>query len=213
VSSTVVPNIVNLEAFHPAMCRPATPHLIVTRNLEPIYDIDTAIRAFAIVVAAHPDARLTVAGSGPSLSQLAKLTEQIGVADRVRFTGRLDNAVVPELYRSASVLVNSSLVDNMPISLLDAMASGVPIVSTNVGGIPYLVEHGKTALLVPPGDPATMAAAILRLTRDLQLAEQLAEAGLEAVQRYAWSDVRSKLFDVYASVADRDSLSSAREGV
>ena len=210
VASTVVPNIVNLETFHPAISRPATPHLIVTRNLEPIYDIDTAIRAFAVVAAAHPDARLTVAGSGPSLPHLARLTADMGVADRVRFTGRLDNAVLPDLYRSATVLVNSSLVDNMPISLLEAMASGVPIVSTNVGGIPYLVEDGKTALLVPPGDPAAMAAAILRLTRDLRLAEELARAGLEAVQQYAWPNVRSKLFDVYARVTDRESLSSAR---
>ena len=90
------------------------------------------------------------------------------------------------------------------------MASGVPIVSTNVGGIPYLVEDGKTALLVPPSDPAAMAAAILRLTRDLRLAEELARAGLEAVQQYAWPNVRSKLFDVYARVTDRESLSSAR---
>ena len=213
VTSTIVPNIVNLEAFRPASSRPASPHLIVTRNLEPIYDIDTAIRGFAIVIASSPDARLTIAGSGPSLSDLTRLAEQIGVADRVSFTGRIDNALVPDLYRSATIFVNSSLVDNMPISLLEAMASGVPIVSTSVGGIPYLVENERTALLVPPGDPAAMAAAISRLIGDSQLAEQLREAGLEAVQRYAWSNVRSRLFNVYAGVVERGSLDSAREGV
>ena len=198
IATGVVPNIVNLDAFRPAEALPAQAHLLVTRNLEPIYDIGTALRAFALVAARYPDARLTVAGSGPDRAALEELTAHLGIAELVRFTGRLDNAELPALYRTAGIVVNASRVDNMPISLLEAMASGVPIVSTNVGGIPHVVEHEATALLVPPGEPVAMANAIIRLLGDRQLALRLRAAGIEAVERYAWPRVRGEWFAAYA---------------
>ena len=203
VASTVVPNIVNLDAFQPSPSRPPMPHLIVTRNLEPIYDIATAIRAFAIVRRQRPDARLTIAGSGPSRPELERLTQDLGIAAGVSFTGRLDNAALPDLYRSASIHLNSSLIDNMPISLLEAMASGVSIASTSAGGIPYLVEDEKTALLVPVGDHRELAAAVLRLIDDPQLAARLANAAQKAVLGFSWPHVRAQLFAVYARAIGR----------
>jgi glycosyltransferase involved in cell wall biosynthesis len=200
VAAAIVPNVVNLEAFHPADKPPAAPHLLITRNLEPIYDIETGLRAFAEVAQWHPDVRITVAGSGPDREKLERLAQELGIARSVRFTGALENSDLPALYREASVALNSSLVDNFPISLLEAMASGVPIVTTRVGGIPYLVEEGSTALLVPPRAPSAMATAVLRLLEDRGLASRLRAAGLDAVQRYAWPRVRAELFEVYARV-------------
>jgi glycosyltransferase involved in cell wall biosynthesis len=200
VATSIVPNVVNLDAFFPAAALPDKPHLLVTRNLEPIYDIGVVIRAFAIVAARHDEARLTVAGSGPDRAMLERTAAELGVADRVRFTGRVDNAELPAFYRAASVVVNASLVDNLPISLLEAMASGVPIATTDVGGIPYVVQHEMTALLVPPRDAVAMADAVLRLLEDRPLARRLREAGIEAAQRYAWPNVRGELFAGYARV-------------
>jgi glycosyltransferase involved in cell wall biosynthesis len=196
----IVPNIVDVGAFHPAPALPAQLHVVVTRNLEPIYDIATALRAFAIVRELRPDARMTVAGSGPERSALEGLAAELGVAAHVRFSGRLDNAEVPALYRTASIALNPSRVDNMPISLLEAMASGVPIVSTDVGGVPFMVEDERTALLVPAGDPRRMAEAVLRLYEDRELARRIVEAARGRVPRYAWSSVRAQLFEAYASV-------------
>ena len=196
----IVPNIVNLDAFRPADVTPTTRRLIVTRHLEPIYDIASALRAFAIVVDRHADARLTVVGAGPDRGKLEQLASDLGIATRVEFTGSLENSRLPALYRTASVAVNTSLVDNFPISLLEAMASGVPIVSTNVGGIPHLVQHELTALLVPPSQPVALANAVLRLLEEPALASRLRAAGLKEVQGYAWPRVRSKLFGVYARV-------------
>jgi len=198
VGASVVPNVVNLEAFSPAAAVPEAPHLLITRNLEAIYDIETALRAFAAVAEHHLDARLTIAGSGPDREKLERIAEELGVTRSVRFTGALENSELPAVYREASIALNSSLVDNFPISLLEAMASGVPIVTTQVGGIPYLVEHETTALLVPPRAPAAMAGAVRRLLEDRALASRLRAAGLDAVQRYAWPRVRSELFEVYA---------------
>jgi glycosyltransferase involved in cell wall biosynthesis len=94
-----------------------------------------------------------------------------------------------ELYRSATIVLNASLVDNTPNSLLEAMACGVPIVSTNVGGIPFLVQHAVTAMLVPAQDPDALADAMCTVLDDPLLAARLVENGLHVAQRCEWSNV------------------------
>lgn len=200
VPTFIVPNIIDLSRFSPTVGRQWGCHLIVTRNLEDIYDIPTALRAFVAIRSDYPAARLTVAGSGPRRQDLERLCAELHIDDAVHFTGRLDNEHIAELYRNADVLLNPSRADNMPISLLEAMASGVPIVSTDVGGIPYLVKDEESALLVPPGQPAQMAAAALRVLGDALLAERLRTAGIEGAQRYTWPKVRERLFDAYEKV-------------
>jgi glycosyltransferase involved in cell wall biosynthesis len=206
-AARIVPNIVDLRAFTPADSLPSAPHVVVTRNLEAIYDNATALRAFASLRQRHPAARMTVAGEGPERKPLEALCETLGIAAAVRFTGRLDNAALPELYRSATIVVNPSTVDNMPVSLLEALACGVPIVSTNVGGIPFLVEHDVDALLVPARDGDAMARALLRLTEEPALALRLRQAGMTSARRYAWPAVRPLLFAVYA-----DAMASTARG-
>ena len=198
VAAEIVPNIVDLSRFHPGPPRAASHNIIVTRNLEDIYDIPTALRAFAVIRREYPDATLTVAGSGPRLGELQQLAQELGVAASVRFTGRIDNEHMTELYRNADLLLNPSTADNMPISLLEAMASAVPIVSTNVGGIPHLVTDSRSALLVPPGDPAAMAAAAIRVFAEDGLARRLVDAGSAGAAAYTWVQVRPRLFGVYA---------------
>lgn len=194
----VVPNIVDLSRFNnPTPHRAVRRHLLVARNLEPIYDNETAIRAFAIVYRRHSDATLTIAGSGPLAESLQALAESLGLGTAVIFTGRLDRDAMADAYRKADVAINPSLVDNMPNSVLEALASGVPVVSTNVGGVPFIVCDGKTALLVPPESPEAMAEAILQLMDDSALSEKLVDNGLEEVKKYTWSQVWPILAGVY----------------
>jgi glycosyltransferase involved in cell wall biosynthesis len=201
VATTVVPNIINLERFSAAPAGAAGPlRVLVARNLEPIYDNETALRAFAIVLARLPDARLVVAGSGPLRAALEQLAATLGIGASVEFTGRVDNAGMAALYRGADLMLNPSTVDNMPNSVLEALASGVAVVSTDVGGVPYLVEDDKTALLVPPRSPQAMADAMLRLAASPELASRLKSAGLHYVQQYAWAGVRPRLLEVYRAV-------------
>lgn len=200
-ASRIVPNIIDLARFSPREAGVSSaPNILVARNLEPIYDNATALRAFKIVRESVPAARLTIAGSGPERAMLQQLAAELGIADAVTFAGRVENADMPRLYRSADVMVNPSLADNMPISVLESLASGVPVVSTNVGGVAHLVKDGETALLVPPGDHAAMAAALLRLLCDEELARRLSAAGLAEVQQYAWPNVRERLLSVYQTV-------------
>jgi len=198
--SEIVPNIIDLERFHPAdaTARPRVPHFVVARNLEPIYDIPTALRAFALVREGAPDARMTVAGTGPDRDALERLCATLGVAGSVVFSGRLERDDMARLYRSATAVVNPSRVDNMPNSVLEAMASGVPVVSTNVGGVPFVLRDGITGLLVNAGDDAAMANALKRILDDEALVARIRGAALADVQQYAWPRVRERWTDVYA---------------
>jgi glycosyltransferase involved in cell wall biosynthesis len=208
-TTEVVPNIINLSRFSfsdtdsSTLDEPA-PCILVARNLEPIYDNATALHAFSIVKKACPQLRLIIAGSGPERQVLVKIAAELGLTNAVIFTGRVDNENMPALYRKAQVMINPSLVDNMPNSVLEALASGIPVVSTNVGGVPYVVEHDKTALLVPPQDPQAMATAILALLNDPAKAHRIREAGIQSVQQYSWPKVRSLLLRVYERVLTKE---------
>ena len=206
IAAQVVPNIVDLDLFHPAPRRPDGLHIVVTRNLEKLYDISSALEAFRRIREQVPGARLSIAGSGPERGSLEHQAVQLGIAAAVTFTGRLDRAEVADLYRRATVALNPSRVDNMPNSILEAMACGVPVVSTNVGGIPYIVGDRETALLVSVGDPAAIASAVLELHTTPELWTGLSQRALADVQRYAWSVVRGQWLDAY-----RDSLDCPRD--
>lgn len=194
LTAEVVPNVVDLARFAPAPARDfgVAPHLVVARNLEPIYDMPTALRAFAIVRQTLHGATLTIAGSGPERPALERLAADLGLAPWVRFSGRIDNAEMPHLYAAADCVLNPSTVDNMPISLLEAFASGVPVVSTDAGGIPDMVEHDVSGLLVPVGDADAMARAALQVLGDAALRRRLVQAGLAEARRYAWPEVRER---------------------
>lgn len=196
--ASVVPNIIDVARFNNSAPRRAIRrHLLVPRNLEPIYDNESAIMAFSIVHRSYPDATLTIAGSGPLAESLAVLAETLGLAGAVIFAGRLDRDAMAQAYRAADIAINPSLVDNMPNSVLEALASGVPVVSTNVGGVPFIVKDEQTALLVAPKSPAAMAKAILRLMDDAALSDKLIDNGLVEVQKFTWPQVWPLLSEVY----------------
>ena len=199
--ASIVPNIVDTVRFAPPpRGQPrAARQLAVVRNLEPIYGNDIALRAFARVHARHPDARLVIAGTGPERAALQALAGELGIGESVRFAGRLERDEVAALLRDSTLAVNPTRVDNMPNSVLEAMASGLPVVSTNVGGVPYIVEDGLTGVLVPADDPEALAAAVLRLLDDPAAAGHLAAAALQAVQRCTWDSVGPQWAAVYRS--------------
>lgn len=199
VAAAVIPNIIDLEMFYPAatQSRDNVFTLVITRNLEPIYGLDTAIRALALAREAVPTLHLKIAGSGPQQAELQRLVEQLGLGDAVAFLGRLERQQVVDLYHGADAMLNPSRVDNMPNSVLEALACALPVISTNVGGVPYIVQHGQTALLVPRDDAGAMADAIVKLYTDTTLRNALREKGRRAVAQYAWEEVRPLWLSLY----------------
>ena len=203
LEAEIIPNIVDLSRFRYAPRREfgSAPHLIVTRNLEDIYDIPTALRAFAKVRQAFADARLTVAGTGPQRVVLERMAAALNLTGCVDFCGRIDNQQIPALYASADGMFNPSTVDNMPISLLEAMACGVPFVSTDAGGIPDLVDSGRTGWLVPVGDDTAMAERMIALLNNPTERLRMCEAARQHVAAFAWPEVRDQWLRAYRRVA------------
>jgi glycosyltransferase involved in cell wall biosynthesis len=213
MEARIIPNVVDVSTFRPAVPRSdgdqSSLHVVVTRNLERLYGIDVALRAFALVRSRFPAARLSIAGSGPELGALERLANELGLASCVRFTGRLDLEDIVALYHSADLVLNPSRADNTPNSVLEALACGLPVVSTNVGGVPYLVQHGVSAILVPPDSPEAMSEGVIRVLGDAGLRARLIENGLALAQGCAWLVVRDQWLSLYAGLAGDRGTASA----
>jgi glycosyltransferase involved in cell wall biosynthesis len=200
LAAQVIPNLIDEQrfSFRP---RPVEPlRGLVTRSLEPIYNNALAIRAWAILRRTHPGAELWIAGEGPDEAMLRRLAEEI-CPGAVRFLGQQRHEDMGRLYDQCTVLVNPTNIDNMPGSVLEGQTAGLPVVSTNVGGVPLLVEQEKTGLLVPPDNPGAMAAAVERLVSESGLAERLARRAREAVRKYEWQVVGAQWQKLIADVA------------
>ena len=181
----VLPNIADLEQFIFRRREEIRPRLLVTRNLEEIYGIDTILRAFALVSNHHPAARLGIAGDGSLRTDLEKLARDLGIEHGVRFYGAVNHEQIQQLYAEYYIYVNASRVDNLPGSLLEAFACGLPVVSTRAGGIPYMIEDGVTGLLVDLDDDQGLAARVLDLLESPDLAQRLIANGRKECEKYS----------------------------
>ncbi|HJV36215.1 glycosyltransferase [Geomonas sp.] len=173
-------------------------------RLEQIKNIDMALRAFALVVATVPDCCLVIAGFGSRRDQLQGLAAELGIASRVFFVGLRHD--LPELYQLMEVFVLSSFTEGISVTLLEAMASGVPAVVTAVGGNPEVVVEGETGYLVEVGDHQGMAERILRLLADRELARQVGERGRARVEAaFSIDGMRGAYRSLYCRAAERHS--------
>lgn len=173
------------------------PRFLSNRNLETLYNVACSIRAFARVQDVVPDAELVVAGDGRERAALEGLVASLRLRN-VRFVGRVAPGAMPALYEDADVFLNSPDIDNMPSSIIEAYAAGLPVVTTDAGGIPFIVRHEGTGMMVPTGDDAAMADQALRLLRDPALVARItAQARAECLERYTWPAVQAAWMQLY----------------
>jgi glycosyltransferase involved in cell wall biosynthesis len=183
------------------------PLLAMTAVVRPQKAIDVMVRAMAILCGRHPDARLVVMGPGDS-GRLRALASEIGVADAVTFTGHRSD--VADVLGAATVGVLSSDYEGTPLAVLEYMAAGLPVVATDVGGLPQIVENGRTGLLVPKRDPSALAAAIEKLLIDRELARSMGERGRARQQSEFSSEVMSeRVYRLYESLLATRGLNNA----
>ena len=184
LGARVVGNIVDLQQFAFRERKSLRPIFLSNRNLEVHYNVACVLRAFARIQRRRPEARLIVAGDGSQRGALLRLASELGLHN-VEFVGRVTPARMPALYDTADVYLNAPDVDNMPASILEAFASGLPVVTTDAGGIPHIVRHDDTGLMVPRGDHEALAAAALRLLDDPVGAYRMTCRAREECRRYA----------------------------
>jgi len=171
------------------------PRLVMTRGLTHYYNVGCTVRAFQIVQRSYPKAQLLLAGKGNREVYVRSLVRKLGVPN-VTFLGQLDRRQMHDLYRSGDICVNSSDVDNFPGALLEAFLFGVPIATTDAGGIPYMVEHGVSARMVPKNDHEALAREIIYLLEHPDIAQEHARAAQRSIDQYRWETVRRDWFEV-----------------
>jgi glycosyltransferase involved in cell wall biosynthesis len=202
LKAEVVPNIVDLSQIHFRARIPLRPHLVCTRGFHPYYRVDLVVQAFAEVERIFPDARLDLAGVGPEEAQIRELVDKLKLSG-VRFLGAVSRSEIGKVYEEADIFVNASSLDNMPVSVLEAFASGTPVVSTAPEGMRYLVDHERTGLLSQPGAAGPLAENILRLLKDSELSARLAATAYEESRRYRWTAVREQWLELYRTLLSR----------
>ncbi len=196
-AAQAIPNIVDLDRYTYRRRTDLQPVFLANRNFEVHYNVGDVLRAFAIVRSEYPEAKLMVAGDGPERAMLERQERELAL-EGVEFLGQVPPDEMPDLYDKADIYLNASLIDNMPTSLIEAFAAGTPIVTYATGGIPYMVEHERTGLLVAPEDYRALAAAALRMLHETGLAGDIAKAArAECLEHYTWPVVRDQWLDTY----------------
>lgn len=201
-------NLIETDEFQFRDRRALRPLFLSNRNLESHYGVDRVLRAFEIIQKNYPDAALTVAGDGSQRAALEKLTQSLELRN-VSFVGRVAPHKIRDFYDAADVYLNGSEIDNQPLSLLEAFASGLPIVTTDAGGIPDIVTDGETGFLVTRGNYQLLAERAIQLLHEPALAEKFAQKGKLECRKYSWALVRDAWMDVYQKLASKDPLHAA----
>ncbi len=199
LQARIVPNMADLSQFSYRPRQALKPNLVCTRAFEAYYGVDLVVRAFAEVQKEFPEARLCLVGEGSLRHKISALVDELKVAN-VEFVGKVSRDSIGRFYDQADIFINASWLDNMPGSVLEAFASGTPVVSTAPEGIRYIVEHERTGLLCSPGDWRALAEHVIRLLRQPDLASRLALNAHKESERYRWEAVRAQWLEVYQSL-------------
>jgi len=199
LKSTVVFNSIDTLRYHYRIRSPLRPRLLSTRNFEPLYNVGCTLRAFARVQARHPEATLTLIGAGSQDNALRELARTLGLQN-VTFVGRVHPRDMAMHYAAADVYVQTPSIDNMPLSVLEAFASGLPVVSTRVGGVPTILTDQQHGLMADDNDDAGIADRILQLLDNPDRARTLAAHARDTLSAYEWAPVRERWLAVYRSV-------------
>ena len=180
------------------------PKLVWLRAFHSCYNPSLAVEVIALLAKDTPEIDLVMYGMDKgdgSFQAMRQLAIKLGVSERIKSPGAAPKTEVPERLAAGDIFLNTTNVDNTPISVLEAMASGLCVVSTNVGGMPYLVDHEQDGLLVPPGNPTAMADAIRRILTEPGLAGRLSEQARKKAERFDWSRIMPQWESLLSSLA------------
>lgn len=192
--SVVIPNFISIKNYCFKLRSQVRPRLLWVRSFEVTYHPALAIHVLAKLKKQYPEVMLCMVGPDKdgSLEQCRQLAKDLEVLEQVTFTGRLSKTDWHQLAQEYDIFINTTNADNTPVSVIEAMALGLPVVSTNVGGIPYLLEQEKTGLLVTPGDTGAMCEAIVSLIESPELCAMLSQNGRQQVEGYDEAIVLAK---------------------
>ena len=209
VAAESIANFVDPKSVRYRRRETLRPVFLANRNFQLLYNVPCVLRAFAIIQRSRPDARLIVIGDGPERENVHATARSLSLSN-VEFLGAVKPTEMGRWYDESDVYLNASSIDNMPNSIIEAFACGLPVVTTRAGGIPYVVDHDRNGLLVDCDDHEALAAAALSLLDDRALAQRLITAALADVeQRYTWSAVGEQWGALYRRLVGADAARTA----
>lgn len=204
VEVRIIPNVIDLSCYQFEERRRVRPRLLWMRSFQELYNPMMALRVLSRLKHRYPDATLTMAGQDKGmLAQVQEQAAALGLANAVRFPGFLDLEAKLRETAAADIFVNTNRIDNTPVAILEAGARGLPVVSTDVGGIRDLLRNEQTGLIVPDGDDEEMAAAVARLVEEPALAHRLSVNGRDLAARSSWEPVRAQWIDLFDRLSSR----------
>lgn len=184
---------------------PLRPVFLSNRNFEVHYGVDRVLRAFKIIQETFPEATLDVVGDGSQRRALETLAIELRLRNTT-FRGRIDPNLISDVYDSADIYLNASEIDNQPLSILEAFACGLPIITTDAGGIPDMVSNGATGMVIPRGDYREMAERAIGLLNNASETRQMIERARQECLKYRWEAVRNPWLSVYFGLANRSAF-------
>lgn len=201
----LLPNSLNLSGYRFILRRCPQAHLVWLRAFHHIYNPALAPQVLAQLAQEFPQAHLTMVGPDKgdgSLQAAQQMAAKLSLNARINYPGGVQKADVPHWLNKGDIFINTTNIDNTPVSVLEAMACGLCVVSTNVGGIPYLLEHEHDALLVPPDDPPAMAAAVRRILTEPELAKHLSYNARQKAEQFDWSVILPQWESLFLAVIE-----------
>ncbi|GAB1855715.1 hypothetical protein MHTCC0001_05490 [Flavobacteriaceae bacterium MHTCC 0001] len=191
-----IPNTIELNHYNFDKRTFKEARLLWVRSFSSIYNPELAVKVLKILRENNIEATLCMVGprNDDSLDSTKSLARELGV--EVEFTGKLSKKDWHKKAEGFNIFINTTNVDNTPVSVIEAMALGLPIISTNVGGMPFLIEDGEDGILVPPNDEVAFKDAVCRLIEDRNLGKNIADKARKKVESFDWEVVKHKWFSV-----------------
>lgn len=217
----VIPNGIDLEGFQDLPTKEVAREslgldnndriVLLVANLRPVKGVRYLIEAINIVRSTETKVRLLLMGDGEERQNLEAVVKSLNLEDCVSFTGKVPNEKVSEYMAASDVFVLPSLSEGFPMVILEAMASGLPIVATKVGGLPEIIEDGENGFLVQPKNPQQIAERVLLFLNNSELAEQISKNNQQKAKEYSWENIAQRLEDIYYSCLSKP-ITSSTEG-
>lgn len=200
-NTTVIPFGVELPDCFKVHQENSPVRLVYMKLLSKIYGPHLLLEALSYLKKSKINVRLDMYGSGPEETSLREMADRLGIAENVSFKGWLDMNLVATKYLEYDIMVMPSLSESFGVAALEASAAGLPVVATNIGGIPEAVMNGVTGILVKPGDAEVLAGGIKRLAENVELRKKMGEAGRKYVsERFNWQDNLNQMLQLYSGL-------------
>ena len=193
---TVIPNILEQDNIKAIIKSTISPKFISVRTLQPLYNIICIVKAFERVQKEIKNASLTILADGPCRKDLENYVNEHKLQN-VKFTGFIPNKNVVEEMEKADILLSAPLIDNQPVSILEGFKAGLLVISSNVGGVPYMIKDQENGLLFESNNYKDLANKMLWAIANQSESISMIQKGQESLRSYSWDIIKNKLFDIY----------------